>query len=146
MSVAAARLPCCVPFCRRTRGPRKGDRYPIEEATEWLCADHWKLADVRLRRLRAKADRAVARAESEIEAINREGYEFALVHNGGVAEEIIARLGAAMARRRRKLRQAWHLWERCKRQAIERALSGGPLPCEDRGYLPRRRRVREGAP
>jgi hypothetical protein len=119
-----ARLPCCVPFCRRTRGRRKGDRYPIEEATEWLCADHWKLADQRLRRLRAKADRALFRVEAEIEAINREGYEFALAHQGGVAQEIIDRLGTAMDRRRRKLRQVWRLWGCCKRQAIERALAG----------------------
>lgn len=139
------RLPCCVPFCRRTRGQRKDDRYPIE-ATEWLCADHWKLADRRLRQLRAKADRALAQAESEIEAINREGYEFALAHDGGVADEIIARLGAAMDRRRRKLRQAHRLWERCKRQAIERALAGGPAPsCEDRGQLRARRRRYEAA-
>jgi hypothetical protein len=123
------RLPCCVPFCRRTT--RDDGRF-----SEWICGAHWRLVDKELRRLKSRAGAAIRKAEAEIESINREGYEFALAHDGGVAEEIIARLGAAMARRRRKLRQAWHLWERCKRQAIERALSGGALPCGERGYPP----------
>jgi hypothetical protein len=133
------RIPCCVPFCRRTR--RNDGRF-----SEWICGAHWRLVDKKLKRLKKQSSDAFRRADDECEAINREGYEFALVHNGGVAEEIIARLGAAMARRRRKLRQAWRLWERCKREAIERALAGGPpLPCGERGYLPRRRRIREDA-
>jgi hypothetical protein len=110
-----ARLPCCVPFCRRTIGAEKG-------YSEWICARHWRLVDKDMRRLKSRSGAAIRKAEAEIEAINREGYEFALVHDGGVAEEIIDRLGVAMARRRRKLRQAWRLWERCKRQAIDRAL------------------------
>jgi hypothetical protein len=54
----------------------------------------------------------------------RELARHALGHQGGVAQEIIDRIGAAMDRRRRKLRQACRLWDRCKRQAIERALAG----------------------
>lgn len=30
-----ARLPCCVPFCRRTVSVEKGFR-------EWICGDHWR--------------------------------------------------------------------------------------------------------
>jgi hypothetical protein len=112
-----ARLPCCVPFCRRTTRNDRG-------WAEWLCPRHWRLVDKELRSLKARAGAAFRKAEAEIEAINREGYEFALVHQGGVAQEIIDRIGAAMDRRRRKLRQACRLWDRCKRQAIERALAG----------------------
>jgi hypothetical protein len=116
--VTAARLPCCVPFCRRTIGAEG-------TFSEWICGRHWRLVDKDLRRLKSRAGAAVRKAEAEIEAINREGYEFALAHDGGVAEKIVAGLGVAMDRRRRKLRQAYRLWERCKRQAIERALGGG---------------------
>lgn len=40
------RVPCAVPFCRRTRAP--------DQFTEWLCGDHWRLVDARLRKLRRK--------------------------------------------------------------------------------------------
>ena len=54
MTAPSQRVPCAVPFCRRTRGLRRGDeRLP----PEWICGDHWRLVDRRLRRLKAKAER-----------------------------------------------------------------------------------------
>lgn len=50
------RLPCLVPFCRRTRGDRKND--PLRPGLEWICAEHWRLVDrslkLKRRRLRRR--------------------------------------------------------------------------------------------
>lgn len=50
------RLQCCVPFCTRSRGDRKGD--PIAQYTEWICAAHYALVDkslkIRRQRLRRR--------------------------------------------------------------------------------------------
>ncbi len=54
------RLSCCVPFCHRTRGDRKGD--PLLPGMEWLCEEHWKLVPGRLKRRRAKLRRIAKRA------------------------------------------------------------------------------------
>jgi hypothetical protein len=66
------RLPCCVPFCRRTR--KDDGRY-----REWICAIHWKPVPPRLKKFKlatvrralscpgpkeiARADRAWARCK-----------------------------------------------------------------------------------
>ncbi|WP_159728315.1 hypothetical protein [Methylosinus sp. Ce-a6] len=42
-----------------------------------------------------------------------------------VPPSLFAKLSKAAFRREKKLRQAHRLWERCKRQAIERAFGGG---------------------
>ena len=57
---AAARLPCCVPFCRSTRGLRKADagRMP----GEWICAAHWRLVSPEKRRAKAKLQRLAMKA------------------------------------------------------------------------------------
>lgn len=54
------RLSCCAPFCRRTRGDRKGD--PLTPGMEWLCAEHWRLVPIRIKRRRAKLRRMLRRA------------------------------------------------------------------------------------
>lgn len=41
------RLACQVPFCRRTRGDRKGD--PVRPGMEWICGKHWRLVSYRRR-------------------------------------------------------------------------------------------------
>lgn len=51
------RLPCVVPFCRRTAAR---ERYP--GASEWICGKHWPQTRARLRRLYR---RAVARFKRE---------------------------------------------------------------------------------
>jgi hypothetical protein len=43
------RLPCLVPFCRRTR--------KREQFREWLCGKHWALVDRQLRRRFARSRR-----------------------------------------------------------------------------------------
>lgn len=47
------RISCCVPFCRHTRGDRKGD--PLTDRTEWICGDHWKFVREHRRRVYARA-------------------------------------------------------------------------------------------
>lgn len=42
-----ARVPCCVPFCRRTIVNKNG-------WSEWLCPDHWRLVSRKIKALRAK--------------------------------------------------------------------------------------------
>jgi hypothetical protein len=71
-----ARLPCCVPFCRRTT--------PAGGWAEWLCPRHWRLVDAEIKALRRRV------------------------------------------RRKGRHRLDDMLWRRAKRQAIDRALSGGP--------------------
>jgi len=39
------RLRCCVPFCRRTR------KNVDPHMAEWICGDHWRLLDLRHRRV-----------------------------------------------------------------------------------------------
>lgn len=39
-----SRINCCVPFCKRTRKP-------INDATEWICGDHWKIVRKNRRRV-----------------------------------------------------------------------------------------------
>lgn len=56
---APRRITCVVPFCRHTRGDRKGA--PLTRTTEWLCEDHWKLVPIRLKRRRAKLRRIAKR-------------------------------------------------------------------------------------
>ncbi len=111
--MTADRLQCVVPFCRRTM--RANSSF-----SEWICAGHWRLIDRDLRRLHTKASRAFRHAEAECEAIEREGRAMR-----EVPPSLFAKLSKAAFRREKKLRQAHRLWERCKRQAIERAFGGG---------------------
>lgn len=48
------RLACCVPFCRRTRGIRKGE---TSLPGEWICGDHWQSVPRRLKVLRSAVRR-----------------------------------------------------------------------------------------
>jgi hypothetical protein len=50
-------LACIVPFCRRTRGQRKGEP-PIRPGEEWICGPHYRLVDPALKALRRRAARA----------------------------------------------------------------------------------------
>ena len=74
-----SRCRCLVPFCRRSRGPRKGDDPPITETTEWVCADHWKAVPKSLKRRRSRIVRMMGRASGErlhrLDAIDRKLWE-----------------------------------------------------------------------
>lgn len=83
---APDRIPCCVPFCKRT-----ASRAKFPEAAEIICGKHYRLASPVLRQRLSKLRRRAARY-SDIRKIKR--------------AEIL---------------DAW-LWERIKRQAIERAV------------------------
>lgn len=50
------RITCCIPFCRHTRGNRKGQR-PIADGNEWICGEHWRLVSTVIKRRRAKLKR-----------------------------------------------------------------------------------------
>lgn len=52
------RLACCVPFCTRTRGDRKGDPLPRDlDGYEWICGVHWRGVRPTLRRIYARRRR-----------------------------------------------------------------------------------------
>lgn len=96
------RISCCVPFCRHTRGQRKGEP-PITENTEWICGDHYRLVPRYIRSRRAKLDRLYAKRYGD------NGY---WTYPPGSPQ----RLGAI------KLdRLCSKSWERCKSAAIEAA-------------------------
>lgn len=56
----AERIPCVVPFCRRTASR---DKHP--DATEIICWKHYRLARKRLRRLMTLARRRWERDQSD---------------------------------------------------------------------------------
>lgn len=101
MSTLRARYPrtaCCVPFCRRT-----STLFP----KEWLCADHWRLVERRLKRFRTKR-------LNQLRGRWQKAY----------AEEPQSKR-ATMARQAYWRAEAL-IWERMKRQAISRA-AGAPI-------------------
>ena len=55
--ISTDRIPCCIPFCRRT-APR--ERHP--NATEIICGKHWRTAAKQKRRVYSRAQRAWCRA------------------------------------------------------------------------------------
>lgn len=93
------RLSCVVPFCKHTHGRHKGEP-PFNEWTEWICGEHWRLVDQRLKRLRTAIRRRAERLKTGAE------YRRGWVH---------PRLVNALGSQRR-------IWRKMKRQAIERAM------------------------
>ncbi|WP_159953151.1 hypothetical protein [Rhizobium sp. 18065] len=93
------RISCCVPYCRRTT-IGKG-------FNEWICGKHWPLVPRSTKaawRTTKKRVRAVIRRKPEYR-------EWWLFPSGSPA-----RLSAVKMWRRHD-----NAWERCKREAIERA-------------------------
>lgn len=70
------RISCCVPFCPRTRGDRKGD--PITPGMEWLCHDHWRTVPTRLKRRRAKIRRIEKRTNDACVVLRAEEVDAAV--------------------------------------------------------------------
>lgn len=62
------RIACLVPFCRRTRGDRRGD--PVVPSMEWICGDHWRAVPKRLKRRRQMLGRMARRTADQIK-LNR---------------------------------------------------------------------------
>lgn len=93
--MTSIRLRCCVPFCSRTRGARKGDDYPIEEGMEWICSEHWRAVPKKLRQVQSRS------------------------YNWSRGQPY-RRRGAPTYRKNRQA--AGRIWRRCKRAAIERAM------------------------
>ena len=100
------RMNCCVPFCRRTRGQRKGEE-PIREGEEWICGRHWSAVPSRLKN-RKKAHARYVRRECRRQPLMREWWHLP----PGSPERIkaIAMFGLSHT-----------LWRRCVRAAIEAA-------------------------
>jgi hypothetical protein len=99
-----SRLRCEVPFCKRTRGRRKGDAADPDPAHEqWICGDHWRRVSPHLRRRKARLERLYRR---------RFGDASFWTFPGGSPKRIAA------VKLDRLCRLAW---ERCRRQAIEHA-------------------------
>lgn len=56
---APNKIGCLVPFCRSTRGDRKGG--PVTEGMEWICSRHWGAVPKRDRRRLSRAYRWYAK-------------------------------------------------------------------------------------
>jgi len=56
------RTSCIVPFCRRTTAT---DKLRAKGHNEWICTDHWRSVDPRLRRLKSRAERKLARGTGD---------------------------------------------------------------------------------
>jgi hypothetical protein len=95
--MASDRIPCCVPFCRRTADAEKF------KGEEIICGKHWRLASATQRRRQSRMARMYRRR------FGRNGY---WEYPAGSPDRLDA---VKLARILEKL------WERCKRQAIERA-------------------------
>lgn len=104
---SGVRLNCCVPFCKRTRGARKGDTEPIREGQEWICGKHWMAIPKPLRRVRYRIERELDRAIAS-EPLMREPWRI---------EKGPRRVAALNLWER-----ARRIWSRCKRAAIERGV------------------------
>lgn len=95
------RIPCAVPYCRRTLGRDRGYR-------EWICGKHWALLPKRTRRRYSRA-RRIMRKRIERDAT----YSTPWKYPAGSPERIAAV-------------KAWRtfdrVWQRIKEQAIERAM------------------------
>ncbi|PZU95534.1 MAG: hypothetical protein DI527_00565 [Chelatococcus sp.] len=110
------RIPCCIPFCRRTASKEK-----FPDCEEIICGKHWRMADKKARSFKTKAEQELRRWEARCEAIEAEGFECAKA-NGGVHTGIIERFRVAADARQKAWKRAVRAWERCKRQATEVAM------------------------
>ncbi|WP_316227853.1 hypothetical protein [Bradyrhizobium sp. SZCCHNR3015] len=95
------RIPCVIPFCRRT-----ADATKYGEDTVIICGKHWRMASATLRRRRSKLERRYRR---------RFGDQNAWDMPAGTEREEAIRLQTLIH----------DLWERCKSQAIEAAAGIG---------------------
>lgn len=92
------RLPCCVPFCRRTTAGPFG---------EWICGKHWASVSRQTKRRRRCVMRLVERSRKRF---HRQYAEQGWRWKPSQFERVEAAKRLADA-----------LWQRCKREAIERA-------------------------
>lgn len=89
------RIPCCVPFCRRTA------KDTGERGQEIICAKHWRLANKDLTTRYKKAQKKLApRMEADPDTLPEDE-----------VKDIIKELGWMQM-----------MWREIKRQAIERAV------------------------
>lgn len=92
------RIPCCVPFCRRTAAR---DRFP--NCDEIICGKHWRMAPASWRRRQARLGRMYRRRYG-----GRGYWEFP----GGSSDRLACLKLANMCNA---------MWNRCKKAAIEAA-------------------------
>jgi len=96
------RVPCVVPFCKRT-GPQKWNDH---EYTEIICGDHWRMISMETRKNKLSAYRKYFATCRDLEVIEAK--------NDGLTTEQIELYNSVRA-------EAETSWLKCKAQAIERA-------------------------
>jgi len=95
------RAKCVVPFCNHSKGFE-------QQGVEWICGDHWRLVPRRVRQIKFKRFRQEKLANEKFRALyDAQGSRYTDEQFRAVKEAMDA---------------ATRAWERCKRQAIERAV------------------------
>lgn len=97
--LSQTRVKCCVPFCNRTHRNDEGFR-------EWICQRHWSLVSNRTRRWKKLSEKIARRASERFKAQYEE--------QDGYLDPQLDRAMAAIELKDK-------IWERCKREAMERA-------------------------
>lgn len=92
------RIPCCVPFCRRTRKPG---------CSEWICQTHWAPVPRSMRLVHFRLGREYRKSFG-----NNSPY----IYPGGSAERVEA---VRLTHRHNRV------WDRIKRLAVEKATGIG---------------------
>ncbi len=100
------RLRCLVPYCNRTRGRRKGEP-PLDGDEDWICGKHWPLISYPTKAAWRLAKRRVRRIVAK-----RPEHRTWWRYPAGSPQRIAA------YHMWKRYEQAW---EKCKREAIERA-------------------------
>lgn len=109
---AGPRVRCCVPFCTRSRGDRKGDPIPRDRpGYEWICGPHWRLVPASVKARRRQLDRRRTRLR---EAWDRPRFQARVLSSG----RHLKYLGVVQ----RAAEDSWRAWGRCKALAIETAM------------------------
>ena len=107
------RIPCCVPFCRRTC--RCDGTF-----SEWICGNHWCSVSKRAKAFKRRAFVAHRAAVERYEAAD-ERLRAGMLPGGLIPNHLVDAGREAVRVMWRARARASRAWERCKRQAIEAA-------------------------
>lgn len=65
------RIPCCVPFCRRTVSARRFAEIVEPPDDCWICGSHWSAVPARAKAVKRRSKRALRQAPDDPVALLR---------------------------------------------------------------------------